>query len=499
MDSMTIHGSGSPLANAIPVASGSSKKTRRLPQPISSKGCATRMLPQMPATSKRVPLIRRSDTEYSDHDSIHSAYSYRPGAISAIQYNEDYNYAYQSTDSLNTNAYSVLSEYGALDRRNKMAAISNAVPIVSSKLNYNQKQQLTQQPIGLASLSGAETISSSLLVDSNSQHTAYSNNAYDFRDEYDDQYSQLDRTITTTTTTTSINYYQQDGTKYGDMIDSSMLSRKRLPQIPQKLLPQTPVSTITSSITAVASVSTPRKRLPAINSTPTSKTDSSAYQLSSTWADDSLYAYDKKISDDISGPGYSETYEVSEYSSDYGFNRIVPAITTTTTTTTIHTTSTINNIINNNNNNNNNNIINNSVNNNLSNNNKLLENTSTDMDDIYRYNSNFSYNQYDDTYDTSDNKYETERRTYDNYEYFESKSIEDTDTCTDLDQTHNSLSIAQPSLYDSTGLGTTTTMTAITTAMTVTTMDTKASADSSLWWNGKKIHFNLVSVSWNCY
>ncbi|XP_037051144.1 protein unc-13 homolog B isoform X10 [Bradysia coprophila] len=80
-----------------------SKKTRLLPQPQSrSHGTPARMLPTMPIKSGkfRSPL-RRSDTEYSDQDSLHSAYSYRPGAVSAIQYNEDYNYAYQSTDSLN--------------------------------------------------------------------------------------------------------------------------------------------------------------------------------------------------------------------------------------------------------------------------------------------------------------------------------------------------------------------------------------------------------------
>ncbi|KAJ6619971.1 hypothetical protein Bhyg_17799, partial [Pseudolycoriella hygida] len=83
-----------------------SKKTRLLPQPQSkysgSYGPQGRILPVMPIKSGkfRSPL-RRSDTEYSDQDSLHSAYSYRPGAVSAIQYNEDYNYAYQSTDSLN--------------------------------------------------------------------------------------------------------------------------------------------------------------------------------------------------------------------------------------------------------------------------------------------------------------------------------------------------------------------------------------------------------------
>lgn len=119
------------------------KKSRLLPQPM-AKSSTSRMLPKMPPASNtarhRVPLIRRNDSEYSDHDSMYSAYSYRPGAVSAIQFNEDYNYAYQSTDSLNTTAQSVLSEYGGGggggvgDRRSKMSAISGAVPIASGTL-----------------------------------------------------------------------------------------------------------------------------------------------------------------------------------------------------------------------------------------------------------------------------------------------------------------------------------------------------------------------------
>lgn len=135
---------GASLVSSSTAASASSsgstaKKSRLLPQPI-AKSSTSRMLPKMPPATNtarhRVPLIRRNDSEYSDHDSMYSAYSYRPGAVSAIQFNEDYNYAYQSTDSLNTTTQSVLSEYGGVagDRRSKLSAISGAVPIASGTL-----------------------------------------------------------------------------------------------------------------------------------------------------------------------------------------------------------------------------------------------------------------------------------------------------------------------------------------------------------------------------
>lgn len=289
---MAMHVGSSTLANAIPIASGSSKKTRRLPQPV-SKGSATRMLPQMPTTSKhRVPLIRRSDTENSDHDSLYSAYSYRPGAISAIQYNEDYNYAYQSTDSLNTTALSVFSEYGMSERRSKMAAISNAIPIASATLGYNQHQAATTGlPADTFGVNQASDICSNMVT-----HTQV---PFD-RGEPDDPYSLIDSIGTKTTTT---GYYPQDA-MHGDSLDSSTMSRKRLPQTPQKLLPQRPISTttattsssiISTTTTASTSVSTPRKRLPSINATSSATT---YYQSNtSTWADDSLYSFDKKLNE----------------------------------------------------------------------------------------------------------------------------------------------------------------------------------------------------------
>lgn len=122
------------------VSASTTKRSRLLPQPM-VKSSTSRMLPKMPPVTNtarhRAPMIRRNDSEYSDHDSMYSAYSYRPGAVSAIQFNEDYNYAYQSTDSLNTTAQSVLSEYGSGgvgERRSKMSAISSAIPIASGTL-----------------------------------------------------------------------------------------------------------------------------------------------------------------------------------------------------------------------------------------------------------------------------------------------------------------------------------------------------------------------------
>lgn len=145
---------GTTFPNASLTTSGSTaKKSRLLPQPMAK---TSRMLPKMPPTPNaarhRVPAIRRNDSEYSDHDSMYSAYSYRPGAVSAIQFNEDFNYAYQSTDSLDTTAQSVLSEYGvgggviggggsSSERRSKMSAISGAVPIVSGTLKSSSSSR----------------------------------------------------------------------------------------------------------------------------------------------------------------------------------------------------------------------------------------------------------------------------------------------------------------------------------------------------------------------
>lgn len=160
------------LNDAIPIASGSAKKTRQLPQPIVSATAAvvaprkrlpktgqTRLLPQMPTTtkSKYTSLMSRSDTEYSKFG-ITEEFE-RRGAMSAMQY-KDYSYSpssrpydayddtaksmnepsiFHSNDSLNTTAQSVFSEYStATDRRNKISAISSAIPVVSFTNNLNQ-------------------------------------------------------------------------------------------------------------------------------------------------------------------------------------------------------------------------------------------------------------------------------------------------------------------------------------------------------------------------
>lgn len=156
------------LTESIPVASGLSKKTRQLPQPIMSaarkrlpRGGYTRQLPQMPSMTKSkytASSMSRSDTEYSKFGFTEEFE--RRGAMSAMQYN-DYSFSptlrpyepyddtaksmneppiFHSNESLNTTAQSVYSEFStATDRRSKMSVISNAVPIVSSLTNnYNQ-------------------------------------------------------------------------------------------------------------------------------------------------------------------------------------------------------------------------------------------------------------------------------------------------------------------------------------------------------------------------
>lgn len=162
------------LTDAIPIASGLSKKTRQLPQPICSgtinssvsittsrkrlpKAGYVRQLPQMPSTLKSkypTSLMSRSDTEYTKFGLTEEFE--RRGAMSAMQY-KDYSYSpslktyepyddttksmnepsiFHSNDSLNTTAQSVYSEYStATDRRSKISAISSAIPIASSLTN----------------------------------------------------------------------------------------------------------------------------------------------------------------------------------------------------------------------------------------------------------------------------------------------------------------------------------------------------------------------------
>lgn len=162
------------LTDAIPIASGLSKKTRQLPQPICSgtinssvsittnrkrlpKTGYVRQLPQMPSTLKSkypTSLMSCSDTEYTKFGLTEEFE--RRGAMSAMQY-KDYSYSpslktyepyddttksmnepsiFHSNDSLNTTAQSVYSEYStATDRRSKISAISSAIPIASSLTN----------------------------------------------------------------------------------------------------------------------------------------------------------------------------------------------------------------------------------------------------------------------------------------------------------------------------------------------------------------------------
>lgn len=155
------------LSDSIPIASGSTKKSRQLPQPIVSATrkrlprTGPRQLPQMPSTTRTekyggTSLMSRSDTEYSKFG-ISEEFE-RRGAMSAMQY-KDYSYSpsrtyepyddtakslnepsiFHSNDSLNTTAQSVYSEYStATDRRIKLSALSSAIPVASCTNHSNQ-------------------------------------------------------------------------------------------------------------------------------------------------------------------------------------------------------------------------------------------------------------------------------------------------------------------------------------------------------------------------
>lgn len=154
------------LSDSIPVASGTTIKSRQLPQPIVSTTrkrlprTGPRQLPQMPSTTRSkyggTSLMSRSDTEYSKFG-ISEEFE-RRGAMSAMQY-KDYSYSpsrtyepyddtakslnepsiFHSNDSLNTTAQSVFSEYSTVaDRRNKLSAISSAIPVASYTNHLNQ-------------------------------------------------------------------------------------------------------------------------------------------------------------------------------------------------------------------------------------------------------------------------------------------------------------------------------------------------------------------------
>lgn len=399
------------LPGAIPISSAASavaaKKTRRLPQPIAKhNNSSTRMLPQMPSSKNRIPLIRRSDTEYSDQDSLHSAYSYRPGAVSAIQYNEDYNYAYQSTDSLNT-TQSVLSECG--DRRSKMLAFSGAVPIVSTAIpttgkslptRYNNQYNNQQQSTSFDLSDNNMYCNQSTIGDATSFN-------YD-PDEYDDRMS-----------IAGTNFYS-DYNKYNENTNTQSLNRKRLPQTPNtyvsssstvgfaqtKQLPQIPSSSLAGSSIALETNTTPRKRLPMISGGASSKAgysiigaanesqpqDSSLY---SSWNADNAMAYDnKRIMDD---DDQMENGAMASAAASHMYR--------------------------------NSNSVFSNININLNNNNKLLDKASTEDARSYTNTiSNFNDSEYEETYE-NDAKYDDDS-TYDNYEYFGPKCIRDGVTTT---------------------------------------------------------------------
>lgn len=126
---------------------------------------------------RNASLMSRSDTEYTKfgtHEEFESSRGmsklpyedYERRSMSAMQY-KDYNYSpsskalyepyddtaksmnepsiFHSNDSLNTTAQSVFSDYSAAtaDRRNKISAISSAIPVVSSFTNSVNNQQMT--------------------------------------------------------------------------------------------------------------------------------------------------------------------------------------------------------------------------------------------------------------------------------------------------------------------------------------------------------------------
>lgn len=235
------------LPKSIPIASGSAKRSRQLPQPIGAnrkrytRNGQTRMLPQMP-TSTKEDFERRgaiSAMRYEDYSLSSKYYDDSQKSMNeTFSMTFPYGNQSQSNDSLNTTAHSVLSEYSGLDRRNnKIADISSAIPIASSTSILSTNQRLA------------------------------------------DLYS-IDSTIENTS-----NYYANDKCS-----DSMMTSRKRLPQIPKiPQMPQMPRMPVASSVlisqindTSSPSFSEPTrptaaKRLPIINAV--SKSDCESLQF----------------------------------------------------------------------------------------------------------------------------------------------------------------------------------------------------------------------------
>lgn len=389
--SATLVSSSTPTAGA-----STAKKSRLLPQPM-VKSSTSRMLPKMPPmtnTAKhRVPLIRRNDSEYSDHDSVYSAYSYRPGAVSAIPFNEDYNYAYQSTDSLNTTAQSVLSEYGGGvgDRRSKMSAISGAVPIASGTLKSSSSS---------AAVASAAT--------SSRRYNAFGSRTQpsSFDQEIDDELLPLDEfgfpsptyrrncDFSTSMHDSALYYGDNSGSTPTQTTPVHTSNRKRLPVAPSigttstyggtsattKLLPEIPIKPpITTSFES--SVTTPKKRLPVIGA---AATGSGIDAMASATATSAI---------------------------GYQYQHQQPHI--------ISSSSNSNSVYNNNNNYNNDSI-------NLNNNNKFIDKVSAD-DTCSSYNNmsfNFNDTNYDVTYGMDNKCDESSGSTYDNYGYIGPKSNE---------------------------------------------------------------------------
>lgn len=171
-DTMASNNASTFLPSSIPIVSGSSKKIRQLPQPISSmsrrkRASATRQLPQMPTARSRSRNMPRSDTEYLRFG-VSDEFE-RRGAMSAMLYEDydstmvtknlvdypksvvdetssSYGNKFYSNDSLNTTAQSLFSECSASERRQKLASITMATPIASAYAQFDSTQSHVQDP-----------------------------------------------------------------------------------------------------------------------------------------------------------------------------------------------------------------------------------------------------------------------------------------------------------------------------------------------------------------
>lgn len=214
-DSLSYRGAVLPTVPTMPT-----RRNRILPQP-QSKGLplTPRMLPQMPVgqqSNYSRSRFQRSDTEYSDQESFHSEYNYRPGAVtaSALPYNDDFNYAYQSTESLDITG-----------GRRKGATLPT-LPI-SSRYTKRKLPSETMPTMPYDSYdTGSSIVNEMENTDFNNYTTATEDDSYYYSNSYRESKSVNRKMLPSTDFMSSrINTDQIDGSK-------------QLPQIPiQKKLP----------------------------------------------------------------------------------------------------------------------------------------------------------------------------------------------------------------------------------------------------------------------